>query len=144
MASAGAVKLMVAPLRCHRCAVLGRDVIAHTTLHDKRGCQHFCDEHMRWRLTTSRMIGHSIDCAFALPAVPALQNGLPRVTYDPQDQCITALLTDSEPIRLFVMGADSGLTVEAMPTAALPSGARCLDVKVRRVGGAPVLVVNPR
>ncbi len=76
-----------------------------------------------------------------MTAIPPLRNGLPRVTYDPADRCITVLLgDDADPITLFVMGVDSGLTVEGRLTPALPSGARCLNVAVRRLEDGPVIV----
>jgi len=53
-------------LRCYYCRLEGKnDVLAHVTLHDRRGCQHVCMAHAKWRLTTSWMFGHSPDCPHA-------------------------------------------------------------------------------
>ncbi len=58
-------------LRCHYCKMLdNKDVPAHVTLHDRRGCVHTCLEHAKWRLTTSWLFGHSSNCPHHKPETP--------------------------------------------------------------------------
>lgn len=50
-------------LECYYClAIEGKEEFAHVTVHDRRGCHHVCLKHLKWKLTTSWMFGHSADC----------------------------------------------------------------------------------
>ena len=54
---------------CHYCALRGERVSAVEVAHDRRGCVFVCEQHARWRETTSRLGGHS-KCPEGLPDGP--------------------------------------------------------------------------
>lgn len=54
-------------LLCYYCQIFdNKKTPATFTAHDKRGCNHVCFEHTRWRMNKNWIFGHYGDCQFAV------------------------------------------------------------------------------
>lgn len=97
-------------LHCYYCLHEGKEVFAHATIHDVRGCLHVCQKHAKWRFTTSMGIGHSPDCQYGTAertaridelerALAPLVKRLRRYVYSGVDTSVTLNNDEVQQIR---------------------------------------------